>query len=372
MKFARIDRSPIALWWWTVDRWSLLALVFLMALGVVLSLAASPAVALRIGYGPFYFLRRHLEILPFAAAILFLVSLQTPRSVRRIAFAGFALAFILLALTLVIGVEVKGARRWIALPLFSLQPSEFLKPTFAVVAAWLFAEQKLRPRFPGNLLSAFLLVVIVAMLLKQPDFGTAVLVAAVWFAQLFLAGLNFYWVAAGAFGGVLSLIGAYSWLPHVRVRINEFLNPTPADSYQVNRSIEAFIHGGLWGQGPGEGTVKNVLPDAHADFVFAVAGEELGLIVCIFIVAVFAFIVLRGLSRLLQESNLFVLLAATGLLTEFGLQAAINMATTLRLIPAKGMTLPFLSYGGSSLLATGLGMGMVLALTRRRLAGGPV
>lgn len=372
MKFARVDRSPVALWWWTVDRWSLVALVVLMVLGAMLSLAASPAAASRLGYAPFYFARRQLEVLPASAALMFALSLQTPRTVRHIALAGFGLSLLLLALTLVIGVEVNGARRWIPLPLFSLEPSEFLKPTFAVTCAWLFAEQKQRPQFPGNLYAGLLLLLVVAMLLRQPDFGTAVLVTAVWFAQFFLAGLRFYWVAAGAFAGVSGLIGAYAWMPHVRVRINEFLNPSAADNYQVNQSIAAFIHGGLWGQGPGEGTVKYLLPDAHADFIFAVAGEELGLLACLFIVALFAFVVLRGLSRLLQESNLFILLAATGLLVEFGLQAAINMATTLRLIPAKGMTLPFLSYGGSSLLAMGIGMGMVLALTRRRLAGGPL
>ena len=207
------------------------------------------------------------------------------------------------------------------------------------------------------------------MLIKQPDIGMAAVVAIVWFAQFYMAGLRLYWVVVGALAGVGGLVGAYLYLPHVKVRIDHFLDPTAGDSYQVNRSIEAFANGGLWGRGPGEGQVKDVLPDAHADFVFAVAGEEFGLIVCLALVGLFAFIVLRGLSRLLQEGSLFVLLAATGLLIQFGLQAAINMASSLHLIPTKGMTLPFLSYGGSSLLALGLGMGMMLALTRRRLAG---
>jgi len=181
--------------------------------------------------------------------------------------------------------------------------------------------------------------------------------------------LRLYWVAAGAFAGLAGLVGAYLYLPHVRVRIDHFLDPSVGDSYQVNRSIEAFANGGIWGRGPGEGTVKDVLPDAHADFVFAVAGEEFGLVVCLVIVGLFAFIVLRGFSRMSQEGSLFVLLAATGLLIQFGLQAVVNMASSLHLIPTKGMTLPFLSYGGSSLLALGLGMGMMLALTRRRLEG---
>src|SRR6266481_822704 len=369
MRFARIDQSPVARWWWTVDRWSLAALGMLIGFGVVMSLAASPPVAERIGYDGLHFVRRHLAMLPLALGLMFAVSLQPPRTIRRIALIGFGISLALLVLTFVIGIEIKGARRWINLPGLSLQPSEFVKPTFAVVAAWLFSEQKLRPRFPGNLICLALFLVIIAMLIKQPDIGMAAVVAAVWFSQFFMAGMRLYWVVAGALAGLGSLAGAYLYLPHVRSRIDHFLDPSAGDSYQVNRSIEAFANGGLWGRGPGEGTVKDVLPDAHADFVFAVAGEEFGLIVCVMIVGIFAFIVLRGFSRLLQEGNLFVLLSATGLLIQFGLQAIINMASTLHLIPTKGMTLPFLSYGGSSMLALALGMGMMLALTRRRLGG---
>jgi cell division protein FtsW len=370
MRFARIDQSQVARWWWTVDRWSLAALGMLIGFGVVMSLAASPPVAERIGYDGLHFVRRHLAMLPLALGLMFAVSLQPPRTIRRIAVIGFAISLVLLSLTFVIGAEIKGARRWINFPGLSLQPSEFVKPTFAVVAAWLFSEQKLRPRFPGNLICLALFLVVVAMLIKQPDIGMAAVVAAVWFAQFFMAGMRLYWVAAGALAGLGGVVGAYMYLPHVRVRVDHFLDPSTGDSYQVNRSIEAFANGGLWGRGPGEGTVKDVLPDAHADFVFAVAGEEFGVVVCLAIVALFAFIVLRGFSRMSQEGSLFVLLAATGLLVQFGLQAAINMASSLHLIPTKGMTLPFLSYGGSSMLALGLGMGMMLALTRRRLGGG--
>jgi cell division protein FtsW len=370
MMFARIDQSPVARWWWTVDRWSLGALMLLLGCGAVMSMAASPAVAERLGYAPLHFAERHLVTVPIALAIMFGVSLLPPRSIRRIALIGFAIATVLLAMTFVIGVEIKGARRWIYLPGLSLQPSEFVKPTFTIVAAWLFAEQKQQPRFPGYAISAGLFLLVLFMLVKQPDLGMAVVIGLVWFAQLYMAGLRLYWVAAGTIAGVGGLIGAYLWLPHVTSRINRFLDPAAGDSYQVNRSLEAFANGGLWGRGPGEGTVKDVLPDAHADFVFAVAGEEFGVIACILLVGIFAFIVLRGLSRLLQEGNLFVLLSATGLLIQFGLQAIINMASTLHLIPTKGMTLPFLSYGGSSMLALALGMGMMLALTRRRLGGG--
>ena len=369
MMFARIDQRPVALWWWTIDRWSLGALVILIAFGTVMSMAASPPVAARLGYAPLHFAERQLVTVPFALAIMFGVSLLPPRMVRRVAFIGFAIAVALLALTFLVGAEIKGARRWINLPVVSLQPSEFVKPTFAVVAAWLFAAQKERPGFRGNLISTVLFAGLVAALVKQPDLGMAVIVALVWFAQFFMAGLRLYWAAAGTIAGLAGFVGAYLWLPHVTSRINRFLDPATGDSYQVDRSIEAFANGGLWGRGPGEGTVKGVLPDAHADFVFAVAGEEFGLVACLLIIGVFAFIVLRGFSRLLQEGNLFVLLAATGLLVQFGLQAIINMASTLHLIPTKGMTLPFLSYGGSSMLALALGMGMMLALTRRRLGG---
>jgi cell division protein FtsW len=369
MTFARIDQSPVARWWWTVDRWSLAALCVLMGFGVVMCLAASPAVAERIGYDGGHFIRRYLGLLPFTLALMWIVSLQTPRTVRRIAVAVFAVGIVLLAMTLLVGAEIKGARRWINLPLLSLQPSEFVKPCFAVITAWLLSEQKLRRGFPGNLIALALLLAIVAMLIMQPDIGMAAVVVAVWFGQLYMAGLRLYWVALFGLGGVGALAGAYRLLPHVRVRVDHFLDPAAGDSYQVNRSLEAFANGGLWGRGPGEGTIKYVLPDAHADFVFAVAGEEFGLIVCLVVVALFAFVVMRGFSRLSQEGSLFVLLSATGLLIQFGLQAVINMASTLHMMPTKGMTLPFLSYGGSSMLALGLGMGMLLALTRRRLAG---
>ncbi|HVC51028.1 MAG TPA: putative peptidoglycan glycosyltransferase FtsW [Stellaceae bacterium] len=369
MRFARIDQSLVARWWWTVDRLNLCALTILIACGIVLSLAASPAVAIRLHLGALHFVKRQVATVPFALAIIIGVSLLPPRWIRRIGVYGFALAMVALFLTFFIGVEIKGSRRWIDLPGFALQPSEFIKPTFAIVAAWLFAEQKERPNFPGNAISIALFAAIIAMLIKQPDLGMSGVVSVVWLAQFFMAGLRLYWAAVGGLGLVGGLAGAYLWLPHVTTRINQFLDPVAGENYQVNRSLEAFANGGLWGRGPGEGTIKDVLPDAHADFVFAVAGEEFGLIACLLIVGLFAFIVLRGLSRLVQEQNLFILLAASGLLIQFGLQAIINMASTVHLIPTKGMTLPFLSYGGSSMLALALGMGMVLALTRRRLGG---
>lgn len=364
--FARTDRSLVAQWWWTVDRWSIAATLALIGFGSLLIMAASPAVALRIGFGRFYFVRHYFAVLPVAVALMFGVSMLSPRTVRRLAMMGFVIGLVLLAYTLIGGVEIKGARRWIDLAGVSIQPSELVKPCFIVVSAWLFSQNKLRREFPGQWIAVVLYVLVATLLLRQPDVGMTVLISAVWFTQFFLAGLSLIWVMILILGGVVGLAGAYLFMPHVTSRVDRFLNPAAAGNYQIDRSLEAFMHGGWFGRGPGEGTVSATLPDAHADFVFAVAGEELGIIVCLVIIALFAFVVIRGFARLLQERNLYVVLAATGLLVQFGLQAIINMASTLDLMPTKGMVLPFISYGGSAMLSMGLGMGMIFALTRRR------
>lgn len=368
--FARTDRSVVAQWWWTVDRWSIAAIMALIGFGSLLIMSASPAVALRIGADSLFFVRRYFAVLPAAVILMFIVSLLNPRQVRHLAMLGLVISLVLLAYTLIGGVEIKGARRWIDLPGLSIQPSEFVKPCFAVVAAWLFTQSKLRPDFPGQWIAIGLYVAIVTLLIRQPDLGQTAVVSMVWFIQFFLAGLSLVWVVVLLLGGVAGLAGAYILLPHVTSRIDRFINPASGDNYQVDRSLDAFMNGGWWGRGPGEGTVKLTLPDAHADFVFSVAGEELGVIVCLIIIALFAFVVLRGFSRLLQEGNPFVVLAGTGLLVQFGLQAIINMASALHIMPTKGMTLPFISYGGSAMLSMGIGMGMVLALTRRRFGDG--
>ena len=367
---ARTDTSTLGAWWWTVDRWSLVALGLIMGFGAVLILAASPAAGERIGLGGFYFATRQMVYLVMAAGVCFAVSLLSPLWVRRIGVVGFLGSLVLLVLTLLVGPEINGAQRWISLPGLSIQPSEFVKPCFAVTVAWMFAAQRERSGVPGDAIAIGLLIVVASLLLLQPDLGQTFVIAAVWGVQFFIAGLPMVWVIALGIGGVMLVVGAYFTMPHVAERIDGFLSPSGGNPSQVERSLQAFERGGLLGQGPGEGTVKQTLPDAHSDFIFAVAGEELGAIACLIIIALFAFIVLRGFSRMLQEDSLFVLLAATGLLAQFGLQAMINMASSVHLMPTKGMTLPFISYGGSSLLALALGMGMVLALTRRRVNRG--
>ncbi len=366
---SRADTSTLGRWWWTVDRWTLFAVTTLIGFGYVMMLAASPAVAERIGQSRDMFIFKQVLFLALAGLIVVAVSLLSPRQIRRLAIVGCVAALALTAATMVIGVEIKGARRWIALPGMSLQPSEFLKPCFAVVAAWLIVEGRRTPRFPGFWLALATYGVIAVLLKSQPDIGMLAVVTAVLFAQLYVSGLNLAFVGVGFIGLCFAAVGAYALFPHVQSRVQRFLDPAVGDHYQVTTALEAFGNGGLLGRGPGEGRVKDVLPDAHADFVYAVAGEEFGMLVCLLILGVFAFIVLRGLLRLLHEPDLFVVLASTGLVTGFGLQALVNMASTLHLIPTKGMTLPFISYGGSSVLAVALSIGMLLALTRRRHHG---
>ncbi|MDJ0896064.1 MAG: putative peptidoglycan glycosyltransferase FtsW [Alphaproteobacteria bacterium] len=362
----RIDTSVIGRWWWTVDRWTLITLAVLILIGTLLTMAASPPVADRLGLDSFHFVRRHAVLMPIAMTLIMLLSLANPEQIRRIAAIGFLVSLLLVALTMLMGQEIKGAQRWISLGGFSLQPSELVKPFFVVVIAWLLSEQKRSPELPGFTLSFALGLLVTGLLVLQPDLGMAVVVSAVWVAQVFLCGLSWYWIVTLAVLGVGAMICAYFVFPHVSSRIDRFLDPEAGDRYQIDRSLEAFVNGGLIGRGPGEGTVKAHLPDAHADFILAVAGEEFGAVVCVLLVVLFASIVLRGYARLMSERDLFVVLAAGGLLTQFGLQALVNMGSSLDLIPTKGMTLPFISYGGSSMLGLAIGMGMLLGLTRRR------
>lgn len=345
--------------------------MILIFMGILLIMAASPAVADQHKWSSFHFIKKHIIFLIPTLMILGGVSFLSVDALKRLAIGLFGVSLCGLALTYFMGVEIKGACRWLVIGGVSVQVSEFMKPAFAVVSAMLFAKQQEDSSFPGNLLSMGLCGIVLAFLLLQPDLGMSVLILSIWFAQFFLAGLPLMWILSGAACGCASLVGAYFLFSHVKRRIDHFLFPDGSDKfgdrYQITQSLDAFMNGGFIGKGPGEGTVKKYLPDAHADFIFAVAGEEFGLILCVCLVGVFTFIILRTLSRLFEEKNLFIILAVTGLMVQFGLQTIINMASTLNLMPTKGMTLPFVSYGGSSMLALALGMGMVLGLTRRRL-----
>lgn len=364
---SRAEPSLSGRWWWSIDRLILTALVALMVSGVVLLMAGGPPVAERLGLSTFHFVNRQAAYLVVAMVIFLGVSLMTPRQVRRAALLIYVGSLVMVVATLYFGVEVKGAKRWLTLgPLGSVQPSEFLKPAFVVMAAWAFAEGTRRPDLPGTILALLLLPFTIVPLVLQPDFGQTMLVSLVWCGLFFVAGLHWFWVIGLGGVGAAGIFVAYELVPHVRARIERFMDKGSGDSFQVDTALESFAQGGWLGKGPGEGTVKRILPDAHTDFIFAVTAEEFGIVVCMLLVALFAVIVIRALFVAQKAEDPFIRLAVTGLALLFGIQAAINMMVNLHMMPAKGMTLPFISYGGSSLLSLAVGTGFLLALTRRR------
>ena len=377
--FARTDNSRLSRWWWTVDRWILFALCVLMGTGILLSFAGTPLIAKKLGLSSFHMAEKQLILFIPSFFIMIAVSTLSIRSVRKLSFLVFIVSVIMLAMTPFFGSDIKGARRWMSLMGFSIQSSEFVKPAFVIVSAWFMSlnpyDQSARflppaiRQFP-KIFSFVLYLLVVLFLLMEPDLGMTLVVTSVWGVQLFLAGLPLIWVLLAGGFGFIGLLGAYFFFPHVSSRIDRFLDPEAGDRYQINRSLEAFASGGVFGQGPGEGIIKKHLPDAHSDFIFAVAGEEFGLFFCLFVVGLYAFIVYRSFSTASKDPNLFVLLSVGGISLQFALQAMINMASSLHMIPTKGMTLPFLSYGGSSLIALAFGMGILLCLTRKRLGIG--
>jgi cell division protein FtsW len=363
---SREERNPLSDWWWTVDRPLLGAIIVLMLSGIVLSLAASPAVAVRIGLDPFHFFNHHVMFLLPSFIVLIGVSFLSPKQIRRSALIVFAISVTLIVATLLLGPEVKGSRRWITLLGLNIQASESAKPAFVVIAAWLFAESTRKPEMPATSMALVLLLMLVSLLVMEPDFGQTMLILMVWGALFFIAGMRMVWVMGLAGAASAGLFFAYLLVPHVAGRIKRFMNPASGDTFQVDTAMEAFSNGGWFGLGPGEGIAKRSLPDSHTDFVFAVAAEEFGIVLCLALLALFAFVVIRALSRAYANEDMFARFAASGLAIMFGVQAAINMAVNLQLIPAKGMTLPFISYGGSSIVSLAYGVGMMLALTRLR------
>jgi cell division protein FtsW len=363
---SRAQRTPFGEWWWTVDKLTLAATGALMLAGVVLSLAASPPVASRLGLDPFYFVNRHILYLFPAIAVMLAVSFLSPRQIRRLAVIVFVVSLVMVALTPVFGAEIKGARRWLIVFGVNIQPSEFLKPAFVILVAWLFGESAKRPDMPANTMSLVMLFMVATLLVLQPDFGQTMLVVLVWSALFFMAGMRVVWVFGIAGMAGAGLVAAYYTVPHVARRIQHFLNPASGDTFNIDIATESFMRGGWFGRGPGEGTVKRILPESHTDFVFAVAAEEFGVVLCLVLVALYAFIVIRALARAMRNNDPFIRFAAAGLAILFGSQAAINIAVNIHLIPAKGMTLPFISYGGSSMISLAYTMGMLLALTREQ------
>jgi len=364
---SRAERTLISDWAWTIDRWLLASVALLIVAGLVFAMAGSPPVAERLHLPTFHFVNRQVLYLMPALAAMIVASFLSPRLVRRSALVVFVVSLAFVVTTLYFGQEVKGARRWI----FGVQPSEFVKPAFVVLVAWALSESVRRKDVPGNWIAFFLFPLTIVPLMLQPDFGQTMLISLVWAALFFMAGLHWIWVVGiGGFGAAGVLL-AYKFLPHVHTRIDSFLEPPPPvagvpANFQSETALESFVSGSWLGKGPGEGTIKRILPDSHTDFIFAVVGEEFGVIVCILLAALFAFIVVRGLLLAARNEDPFCRFATAGLVMLFGLQSCINMAVNVHLMPAKGMTLPFISYGGSSLISLSLGMGFLLAVTRKR------
>jgi len=365
VKLSRAERSRLSDWWFSVDRMLLSTIFVIIGVGLLLSLAASPSLALKRALPTFYFAERHLAFAVASAAVLLAVSLSSLAGVRRLALWVFLVALLLMCFVVLFGAELKGARRWVHLAGYSLQPSEFAKPAFVVLSAWLLAEAERRPDVPAVALATLVYGLFAALLLVEPDIGQTLLVSLVWCALFLLAGRPFRFFLAFVVVLPATLLAAHLNFPYVRQRIGHFLNPAVGDGFQTDRALQSFVEGGFFGKGPGEGTIKMVLPDAHSDFIFAVIGEEYGVLACLIIVGLFGLVAVRVFSRQLDEPNPFARLSGAGLTLLFILQALINMAVSVGLIPAKGMTLPFISSGGSSMLAVGLGVGMLLAVTRR-------
>ena len=366
MKFSRSDKSLLAQWWFTVDRLQLTAVTALAGFGVLLSLAAGPTIALKRGLPAFHFVERHLLFASLGLALAFTISLMRPPTVRRLSLLLLLGSFAAMGLVLFIGPDVNGAQRWLRYGGFQLQPSEFMKPAFVVVAAWLFAEEGRGIGVPALPIAIGLWLITVVLLILEPDFGQTLLISGVWGMLFFISGKPMKIVAGLAALGIAGIAAAYQLIPHVRARLDNFLIPSTGPNSQVDRARQSFIEGGWLGRGPGEGTVKSSFPDAHTDFIFSVVAEEYGVIACLILLALFAFVVLRAFQRSFDEPDPFARFAAMGLATQIGAQALINMGVNVGLLPAKGMTLPFISYGGSSLLGISIAAGFLLALTRRR------
>ncbi|MDP2215643.1 putative lipid II flippase FtsW [Phenylobacterium sp.] len=365
--FARSDRSTLGVWWWTIDRWLLGAAAVLIGLGILLSFAASPAAAARMNVGdPFHFALRQCVFAMAGAAVLIATSMLEVRMVRRLAFFIFVGAITLMIALPFLGHTAKGATRWMEFAGFTLQPSEFMKPALIVLVAWMFSEGQKGEGVPGVSIAFGLYALSVGLLLIQPDVGQTVLITVAFGAAFWMAGVPLSWVMRLGAVAAAGLVAIYFVFSHVADRVNRFLNPEAADTHQVDRAAEAIAAGGLFGRGPGEGVMKRHVPDLHTDFVYSVAAEEYGLVFSLIVIGLFALIVIRGLHRAMKLSNTFEQVAAAGLFVMVGQQAIINIAVNLNMIPTKGMTLPFISYGGSSLIASGLTLGLALALTRRR------
>jgi cell division protein FtsW len=363
--FDRLNLNPIKKWWVDIDKVNLLLIIALIVFGLMMTFSSSPAVAKKISADKLFFIKKQILFVFVAIFTIIFISFFDKQQIKVASIFGIFVCLGLLVLVLMFGSEAKGAKRWIMVLGFNLQPSEFTKIFFLIFHAFLL--QKLQ-NYKWTIkygASALCYLTIVTLLILQPDFGMTLIISALWIIQLFIFGLPLILIIIMGCLGVVGAIGAYLTLPHVADRINKFLDLNEKN-YQVERAVDSYINGGFFGVGPGNGLVKKYIPDAHTDFIFAVVAEEFGVITCVFLMAIFLIIISRIVKRIMVEEDLFVRLAVVGLASQLALQTLINIGVSIGMLPTKGMTLPFISYGGSSIIAVSIGFGMILSLTKKK------
>jgi len=369
MLISRSDNSNIALWWWTIDRFLLTLFSILIIVGIFLVMASSQHLAQSFNIFSHYFTLRHILFVIISLPIIFLFSLLNEKQTKAISIIGLIITIFLLLIILINGSEIKGAKRWIYFSGFSFQPSELCKPFYVIVNAWFLTLWIEGKNFPGWAWSIVSLILISSLLLIQPDVGMTIVIILTWCFQLFITGIPLIIIICLTLAVPLFVILTYHNFDHVKIRIDGFLEGT---TYQVTKSLQSFEFGGFWGTGPGEGFYKKFLPDAHSDFVFAVAAEEYGILICLIIILIYSLVVYRAFSLSFINKSLFFIIAVSGLAFQFGIQTLIHMASNTNLIPTKGMTLPFLSYGGSSMISSAITAGILLSLTRKNISHNPI
>ena len=369
MLISRSDNSNIALWWWTIDRFLLTLFSILIIVGIFLVMASSQHLAQSFNIFSHYFTLRHILFVIISLPIIFLFSLLNEKQTKAISIIGLIITIFLLLIILINGSEIKGAKRWIYFSGFSFQPSELCKPFYVIVNAWFLTLWIEGKNFPGWAWSIVSLILISSLLLIQPDVGMTIVIILTWCFQLFITGIPLIIIICLTLAVPLFVILTYHNFDHVKIRIDGFLEGT---TYQVTKSLQSFEFGGFWGTGPGEGFYKKFLPDAHSDFVFAVAAEEYGILICLIIILIYSLVVYRAFSLSFINKSLFFIIAVSGLAFQFGIQTLIHMGSNTNLIPTKGMTLPFLSYGGSSMISSAITVGILLSLTRKNISHNPI
>ena len=351
-------------WWRSIDRKIFITTIILILIGCLISFGATPSIAIKYGLEPYYFVKKHLIFTPVAFFFIFFISLFSKVGIKRFFLFIFLISIFFIFYSFFIGIESKGSIRWVYFFGYSFQPSEFLKVSFIIICAWIFSSKNQLKVINNQIFSFILYLFVSGLILYQPDFSMFIIISSVYFGQLFINGLKWKWVIACSFFFSFVFFVTYFLLSNVKIRIDNFFDPSTGDNYQISKSLQAIKEGGLFGKGPGMGTVKDNLPDAHTDFIFSVIAEEFGLISCLFVIIFFIYLIFKIYKRVKNEKYLFVILSVSGLVIQLGSQIFVNIGSTIGLIPTTGTTLPFISYGGSSMISMALNIGVILALTR--------